>query len=132
MKIGDAIAPLGLDRLAQPLGRPARGLRVEQHAARLAQQAHGPARDQSGADHPHHRVEPGRGEELGRQQGEDGQERRQGVGQDVQISGAQIVIVTMAMMDVVVVMAVAAMPRAARIQALAPLTRRPAVATTSA
>ena len=73
------------------------GAVVEEDPGGLAQQAQGPAADDQGADDAHGRVQPGQAPESAAQQGEDGQDRGQGVGQDVHVGGLQVVVVGVGM-----------------------------------
>jgi hypothetical protein len=76
-------------------------LPVKQHTAGIADQSQRPAGDENGADDAHQRVEPVPAVEHASEQGDDGQHRGGGIGDDVQIGGAQIeVVITVAMVSV--------------------------------
>jgi len=108
-------------------------LTVEQHPARLPQQPPGPDGDDGGTDDAHDRVEPVPAERFPANQGDDSQDRSQGVGQDVQVGRAQVQVVVMVAVTVrmsvtvsVVAAAAVQQPRAER------LTNRPTTATAMA
>ena len=94
----DHVAHFGHDRRVH--------LGIEQHAARVAQQAERPAPDQHHAGETHHRVEPRGAEVLATGERDDREHRGRRVGHDVQVSRAQVQVVVM----VVIVAVVAAVP----------------------
>ena len=66
---------------------------VQQDGAARAQEADGPARDEDGADDAHGGIHPGEPQVLGAEQGHDGQDRGERVGEHVEIRGAEVVVV---------------------------------------
>ena len=90
MQVGDLRVAIRFERTAHRLGERVVHLAIEQHLARIAQQALRPDRDHHGAEHAHQRVEPPPAEPQRCRERDDGQHRRQRVGQHVQVSAAQV------------------------------------------
>ena len=71
--------------------------RIEQHSGSIPDQRHCPARNHIGTNQPHDWIEPAETQVTPGQQSDNCQHRNQGVGQNVDIGGAEIVIVLMTM-----------------------------------
>ena len=68
---------------------------IEQHRAGIPDQAVGPAGDHQAADDSHRRIGPDPLREHRRNQRQDGQDRRRGIGKHMDIGRAKIVVAVM-------------------------------------
>jgi hypothetical protein len=92
VQVGEAIVGVGFDGEAEGVGDFGGGFHIEQDAAGGSQQADGPADDEEGAENADGGIEPRlAGVFPGGQRG-DSQDRGQSVGQDVQVSGQEVLI----------------------------------------
>ena len=93
VEVGDLAVPVLFDAVGDPVADRFGALSVEENPAGGSQQADRPAGHEHGAEDPHRRIHPRQPVILGGKQGGDGQQRRQGVRQHVQVRGLQVVVV---------------------------------------
>ena len=91
VEIGDPVAPR-LEPLPDQLGAGAARHRIEQHCGRRPDEAVGPDGDDDHAEQPGDRIEPVQVEIGGGAQRRDRKHRGEGVGEHVNIGGAEIVV----------------------------------------
>ena len=93
VQVGHAIVPT-LEAFTDFGHQVLAGNRIEQHSAGRSDQTSGPLGDDERAHDGHDRVEPNPVEEARREQGDDRQDRRQGVGEHMQVGRADIGVAT--------------------------------------
>ncbi len=108
MEIDDAGARLFLDQFAY-LSLDMGVGHVEQHRRRGTHQRPGPDGNDGGTDQPHRRIEPDPSKEAAAEQGGDGKHGSQGIGQDMDVGRAEIVVMSMSTLAMVVVVAMIVM-----------------------
>ena len=91
MQVGDLHIPKSLNMLTH-LRFQIRVGGVQQHGCRVAHQAHGPTSDDDGSDNTHSWIEPDPIEVTPGDQRNDSQDGRQGIGKNMDVGGAEIVI----------------------------------------
>ena len=105
MQIGDAIAG-DLEPLPDTIGHFGIGHHVDQHRAGALDQAIGPACDHKAADDADHRIDPDPAVPAGEDQRDNRHDRGGGIGQNMGIGGAQIVVAVSMSVRLVVMMTV--------------------------
>ena len=92
MQVDDARVAKSLDRPANGVLHRGRCLPIEQRMAAVAQEPVGPAADENGTDDSHGRVHPDRPQVLSGKQRHDREQRCQGIGEDMEVGAAQVVV----------------------------------------
>ena len=97
MEIRDAIVPYSLDCLADCAADRLRCLLVKQYSARVPEKAPGPVRDEDSPHDAYEGIHPNESEEFSGEEGDDGKQRRERVCQNVEVGGAEVMIVVVVM-----------------------------------
>ena len=108
VEIGEPVVALQFDGLAHSFADLGPSGAVEQHVAGIAHQAERPDQDHDRTHQTHDGVEPDLSPQGTRQQRDDGQHRRRGIGHHMDIGGAEVVVVVTTMAGCMIVLMLAA------------------------